>query len=183
MILKVSRAQAVRRRQRHVTLGGAETCVSTYMGTNAMELAALGQLQKQVADQITIAPMACLVEQSAGSTAEPHFHQVDPFQIFIGGSGQIGSQALNGVTVHDAGAHSAYGPIVAGPGQVLSGQPALSHGLFWYVLSGGLQSERPPLGAGACFFFSHEESPFEFHATDQGLELLQLQLSLNHGLG
>ena len=34
MILKVSRAQAVRRRQRHVTLGGADTFVSTYTGTN-----------------------------------------------------------------------------------------------------------------------------------------------------
>ena len=256
MILKVSKEQAALKRQRYVTPSGAETFVSTYMGTNAMELAALGQPKNNFADRATTAPMAYLVEQSAGSTVEPHFHQVDQFQIFMGGSGHIGTHALQGVTVHYSGAHSPYGPIVAGsagvqymtlrrnwdpgaqwmpgaastlrempdrkhvaytsqpmspsnaahinqlkstvvtevvtsqsnglgawvvqagPGAALRGNPALSNGLFWYVLSGELQSDDSTLGAGACIFFSHEEQPFELHAANQGVELVQLQLPL-----
>jgi len=254
MILKVSKEQADLRRQRYVTPSGAETYVSTYMGSNAMELAAMGKPKSSMADRATTAPMAYLVEQSAGSTVEPHFHQVDQFQVFTGGSGHIGTHALKGVTVHYAGAHSPYGPIVAGPlgvqymtlrrnwdpgaqwmpgaaatlrempdrqhvahtstpmsrsaaahisalkctvvtevipsqpnglgawvvragpGAALHGNPALSNGLFWYVLTGGLQSEDSSLGEGACFFFSHEEPSFEFHAGAQGVELVRVQL-------
>jgi hypothetical protein len=118
MILNVSREQAALRRQRYLTPSGAETFVSTYMGTNAMELAALSQPKNSIADRATTAPMAYLVEQSAGSTVEPHFHQVDQFQIFMGGSGHIGAHALTGVTVHYSGAYSPYGPIVASPSGV-----------------------------------------------------------------
>ena len=68
--------------------------------------------------------------------------------------------------------------VQAGPGAVLLGNPALSNGLFWYVLSGGLASDDSTLGAGACIFFSHEEPRFEFLASAQGVELVQLQLPL-----
>ncbi len=254
MILKVSKEQAALRRQRYVKPSGAETFVSTYMGTNAMELAALGHPKNSVVDRAVTAPMAYLVEQSPSSTVEPHFHQVDQFQIFIGGRGHIGTHALTGVTVHYSGAHSPYGPIVAGPagvqyitlrrnwnpgaqwmsgavatlrempgrkyvaytsepmnrstaahvselkctvvtdvipsqsnglgawmvqagpGAALQGNPALSNGLFWYVLTDGLQSDDSALGEGACFFFSHEEPSFEFHAEAQGGELVRVQL-------
>ena len=68
--------------------------------------------------------------------------------------------------------------VQAGPGAALPGNPALSNGLFWYVLAGGLASDDSTLGAGACIFFSHEEPPFEFSASAQGVELVQLQLPL-----
>ena len=106
MIFKVSKQQAALRRQSYLTPGGAQTHVSTYIGTNAMELAAQGKPKNTVADRTTTSPMAYLVEQAANSSVEAHFHQVDQFQIFMGGSGHIGTHSLAGVTVHYSGAHS-----------------------------------------------------------------------------
>ena len=117
MIVEVSRAQAVARRQKHVTPNGTTTFVNTYMGTNAMELAAQG-MPKNAVDVGQPYPMAYLVEQAPDCTVEPHYHQVDQFQLFVGGGGHIGTHSLQGVTVHYAGAHSPYGPIVSGPSGV-----------------------------------------------------------------
>ena len=115
MIVKVSREQAAARRQQHVTPNGATTFIETYMGTNAMELAAQGIPNNGVTEPATPYPMAYRVEQAPDCTIEAHYHQVDQFQIFIGGVGRIGTHAVQGVTVHYAGAHSPYGPIVSGP--------------------------------------------------------------------
>lgn len=112
MKLQVSREQAAARRGKYVTPGGAVTFVSTYIGTNKMLLLAQGE---GAAQPPAGEPMAYLVEQAPGSTVDPHFHEVDQFQIFVGGSGQIGTHPLEGVTVHYAGPHSPYGPIAAGP--------------------------------------------------------------------
>ncbi len=110
---QASLAQALARRQRYVTPGGALTHVSTYIGTNKMELLAQGQSPEQAA--LAGQPMAYLVEQAPGASVAPHFLEVDQFQLFIGGSGRIGTHRLDGVTVHYAAAHNPYGPIVAGP--------------------------------------------------------------------
>lgn len=112
MVLTATPQQAAARRQRYVTPSGALTHVSTYIGTNKMELAAQGQAAAPVAGANL--PMAYLVEQAPGQTVHAHYHQVDQFQLFVGGSGRIGTHALEGVAVHYAGAHSPYGPIVAG---------------------------------------------------------------------
>jgi hypothetical protein len=114
VVLIASRQQAATRRHRFVTPGGAVTFVSTYLGTNKMELLGRGRTPDEIAAGAE-GPMAYLVEQEADSTVEAHFHEVPQFQIFLGGSGQIGTHRLEGVTVHYAGAHSPYGPIVAGP--------------------------------------------------------------------
>lgn len=114
-MLQASLAQALARRQRYVTPGGAITHVSTYIGTNKMELLAQGQSAEQVAATLARQAMAYLVEQAPDAVVDPHFHEVDQFQLFIGGSGRIGTHRLNGVSVHYAGAHNPYGPIVAGP--------------------------------------------------------------------
>lgn len=114
MVLIASRQQAAARRHRFVTPGGATTFVSTYLGTNKMELLGQGRSPAEVAAGVQ-GPMAYLVEQEANTTVEAHFHEVPQFQIFVGGSGQIGTHRLEGITVHYAGAHSPYGPIVAGP--------------------------------------------------------------------
>ncbi|HVZ07047.1 hypothetical protein [Rhodopila sp.] len=58
-------------------------------------------------------PMAFLVEQDPGSTAQSHFHQQDQFQLVVGGSGTLGLHDVRPVTVHFTGAHTAYGPIKA----------------------------------------------------------------------
>ena len=257
MILKVSKEQAALRRYSFHAPNGMSTIVNTYMGTNAAELTAQGKSKNNLSEKDTLSPMAYLVEQVPNSTLEAHFHQVDQFQIFVRGSGKIGTHDLNGLTVHYAAAYSPYGPIVAGPsgvhymtlrrswdpgpqwmpagaltlrqmrdrkhvaftsepiylstleqisqarntvvtevipaqsnglaarlvqagpGTALKGNPALSNGLFWYVIAGGLDSEESTLGAEGCVYFCHEEQPFEFLASSQGVELLQLQLPLS----
>jgi hypothetical protein len=60
-------------------------------------------------------PMAFLVEQDPGSTASAHYHQQDQFQVVVGGHGTMGLHDICPVTVHFAGAHTAYGPIKASP--------------------------------------------------------------------
>lgn len=61
-----------------------------------------------------IFPMAFLVEQDAGEVASPHFHQADQFQVVVAGDGTLGTHAVRPVSVHFAGAFTAYGPIRAG---------------------------------------------------------------------
>jgi hypothetical protein len=60
-------------------------------------------------------PMAFLVEQDPGSVANAHYHQQDQFQVVVGGSGVMGTHEVGPVTVHFAGAYTAYGPIRAHP--------------------------------------------------------------------
>jgi hypothetical protein len=115
MPVKVSLDQASARRGRYVTPGGAVAHISTYIGTNKMELLAQGRTTADGSPAGPSGPMAYLVDQSPGATVDPHFHEVRQFQLFIGGDGRVGTHALEGVVVHYAGAHSPYGPIVAGP--------------------------------------------------------------------
>ncbi len=64
-------------------------------------------------DQDALFPMAFLVEQDPGSTANAHYHQQDQFQVIVGGHGTMGTHEARPVTVHFAAAHTAYGPIRA----------------------------------------------------------------------
>ena len=66
-------------------------------------------------DDPTLSPTVALIEQPAGFEFMPHFHRQNQFQVFVGGSGSIGRQALTPVVVHYAGAYTGYGPLVAGP--------------------------------------------------------------------
>ncbi|GAA4347120.1 hypothetical protein GCM10023165_32010 [Variovorax defluvii] len=63
-------------------------------------------------------PQATMSDLQAGETIVPHFHGVTMFQLFIAGSGTIGArgQVLEPLTVQFKDHHTAYGPIVAGPG-------------------------------------------------------------------
>lgn len=58
-------------------------------------------------------PQAYLVEQPSDSTVAPHFHDTNQFQVFVRGDGVFGRKPVNGLTIHYARAHTAYGPIVA----------------------------------------------------------------------
>jgi hypothetical protein len=44
-----------------------------------------------------------------------HFHQVDQYQIVVGGSGGMGRHPLAPITVHYTNAFTGYGPLRAGP--------------------------------------------------------------------
>ena len=58
-------------------------------------------------------PMAFLVEQDPGSTAQSHYHRQDQFQLVVGGHGVMGTHEIRPLTVHFSGAYTAYGPIRA----------------------------------------------------------------------
>jgi hypothetical protein len=62
-------------------------------------------------------PQATMSELDANETILPHFHGVTMFQLFIAGSGTIGSrgQVLEPLTVQFKDHHTAYGPVTAGP--------------------------------------------------------------------
>ncbi len=59
-------------------------------------------------------PQGFLVEQPPGSVTPPHFHEVDQFQVFVGGDGRIGKHDAAPISVHFAAGHTPYGPIAAG---------------------------------------------------------------------
>jgi rubredoxin len=56
-----------------------------------------------------------LVEYDPNRVSRQHFHEVDQFQIVIGGGGTIGRHPLKPYMVHFARAHTPYGPLVAAP--------------------------------------------------------------------
>lgn len=54
-----------------------------------------------------------VVRPFAGARIEPHFHDVDQFQVVIAGDGRIGKKVVAPVTFQYADAFTPYGPIVA----------------------------------------------------------------------
>jgi len=64
-------------------------------------------------DASALFPMAFLVEQDPGSVAHAHYHKADQFQVVVDGRARFGTHDVAPVTVHFAGAYTAYGPICA----------------------------------------------------------------------
>ena len=64
--------------------------------------------------QLNQAAQAFLVVRPfAGARIEPHFHDVDQFQVIVAGDGRIGKKAVRPITFQYADAFTPYGPIVA----------------------------------------------------------------------
>jgi hypothetical protein len=64
--------------------------------------------------KIAPGPQAFLVERLyANARIDPHFHDVDQFQIVVQGDGRIGKKIVQPVTFQYADAYTPYGPIVA----------------------------------------------------------------------
>ena len=64
--------------------------------------------------KIAPGPQAFLVERLyANARIDPHFHDVDQFQVVVQGNGRIGKTAVAPVTFQYADAYTPYGPIVA----------------------------------------------------------------------
>jgi rubredoxin len=59
-----------------------------------------------------ISPMAFLAEGTPRRVINPHFHQVDQFQVIVHGGGVLGKHPLSIHAVHFSRAHTPYGPIV-----------------------------------------------------------------------
>lgn len=57
-------------------------------------------------------PQAYLVEQPANATVPPHFHDTNQFQVFVAGAASFGKQPVRPLSLHYAGGHTPYGPIV-----------------------------------------------------------------------
>ncbi len=58
-------------------------------------------------------PLAFLVNGPPDYVIPPHFHTVDQYQIFVGGSATLGKHAVATGSVHYADAYTPYGPITA----------------------------------------------------------------------
>ena len=64
--------------------------------------------------QLSQASQAFMVERPfAGARIEPHFHDVDQFQVIVDGDGRIGKKAVRPITFQYADAFTPYGPIIA----------------------------------------------------------------------
>ncbi len=107
----VATAETVRANRRRATAGdGMGFWHTLYLGTTRYNMAA-GEADPA---PDAIFPMAFLVEQDPGEVANAHFHQADQFQVVVAGEGTLGTHAVRPVSVHFAGAYTAYGPIHAG---------------------------------------------------------------------
>ncbi len=64
--------------------------------------------------QLSQASQAFLVVRPfAGARIEPHFHDVDQFQVIVDGDGRIGKKPVRPITFQYADAFTPYGPIIA----------------------------------------------------------------------
>ena len=68
-------------------------------------------------------PQGFLVEIPSSYHADPHFHGVNQFQLFVEGSGLLGRRSVGPGDYHYADAWTTYGPIIGGP-----------NGLVWFTL-------------------------------------------------
>ncbi len=80
-----------------------------------------------------VTPNGFLVEQPAGTTLRTHFHTNSQWQVFVGGSGTLGRNPVQGFVVQYVAPHTGYGPIIAGV-----------HGLWYLTL-------RPSAPSGAQY--------------------------------
>lgn len=62
-------------------------------------------------------PHVFMIESSANRSLETHFHDVDQFQVVVGGGGLLGRHVLAPYGVHFARGFTPYGPLVSGPGE------------------------------------------------------------------
>ena len=109
-MLLVRSADEARRNQRRIQVNGREYVLSPYIG--AAPVRGMYVEGNEVNDNGL--PQGFLVQQPPGSVTKPHFHEVNQFQVFVGGGGKLGKRAAGPLTVQYAGAHSPYGPIAAG---------------------------------------------------------------------
>lgn len=99
-------------------------------------------------------PQAFLVDlPEKGATVEPHFHDVDQFQVIVRGRGKFGRDPVGPIAFHYADAYTPYGPIV-GPEDGISFftlRAACAGGHFSMPGSRHLMQGKPGRNKGADF--------------------------------
>jgi hypothetical protein len=123
MTMIASAETALVNRRRGSAADGVTFWHTLYLGTTRYNMAP-GAADP---DASALSPMAFLVEQDPGSTAQSHYHQQDQFQLVVGGYGTLGLHEIRPVTVHFTGAHTAYGPIKA----------SADEGVWYFTLRNG----------------------------------------------
>lgn len=58
-------------------------------------------------------PVAFLVDKKPSSVIAPHFHEVNQFQVIVGGYGKLGKQEVKPFVLHYTNGFTGYGPIIA----------------------------------------------------------------------
>ncbi len=58
-------------------------------------------------------PVAFLVDKKPDSVIAPHFHEVNQFQVIVGGYGKLGKQEVKPFSLHYTNGFTGYGPITA----------------------------------------------------------------------
>jgi hypothetical protein len=103
-------AEEARQYRRAIQVNGHEYVLSAYVGAAPVRGTYVDG--NEVNDNAL--PQGFLVEQPPASVTPPHFHEVNQFQVVVGGGGRMGKKAADPLTVQYANGHSPYGPIVAG---------------------------------------------------------------------
>lgn len=111
MILAKSRVEAERSTCRYTTADGLDTAVTSYFGADWR--AHDGGKTEPPGPEL-LWPVAFEVAQDPETSAGPHFHVANQFQVFVRGGGFFGKHPVRAVSVHYAGAYTPYGPIRAG---------------------------------------------------------------------
>jgi hypothetical protein len=113
MILLAPSTAALATRKRD-TAGRCRFHRSTFIGSDAGELGVTASQPTVPLDSQLPYPVAYLIELDAHSDLDVHFHRANQFQVFVAGDGSLGHHRIEAVTVHYAGAFTAYGPIRPG---------------------------------------------------------------------
>lgn len=95
--------------------------------------------QEPSGDALDTSPQAFLIEMTPLEVIQPHFHEVEQFQVFLEGEGKLGrtNDGIHPIVVHYTDAYTGYGPINASV-----------HGLSYFAL-------RPRKDPGAIYL--HKE--------------------------
>ncbi|MFK7964081.1 MAG: hypothetical protein AB8C46_08945 [Burkholderiaceae bacterium] len=155
-------------------------------------------------------PQAYLVEQPPGSTIPAHYHDTDQYQVFINGSAVFGKKPIGPLTVHFAGGHTPYGPILTqheathfftfrahwdGGGKPMpENRPNLQHVRRVYRLAKEIETEPPasdlaevipaePDGLGTSLFYldANQQSTVDLPVAGGGQYALVLEGAVTHG--
>lgn len=134
-------------------------------------------------------PQAFLIERPyPNPVIHPHFHDVDQFQVIVGGTGRIGKHRVQPMAFHYADAYTPYGPIIGeDDGIAFFTLRNCSSGGHW-SMPGNKQHMPGRAGRNIADLFDTDISSlrenevkqeFLFKASDDGLQVLAYYLGPN----
>lgn len=135
-----------------------------------------------------VSPQAFLVEMTPAEVILPHFHEVEQFQVFIHGEGQIGrvGGAIRSLVVHYTDASTGYGPITASTNGLsyFALRPSKDPGAVYLHLDGYRERLKPSLKRHFSVPFTKSTKPVLSHTTHPIVEQLfdEQRYSLKDGL-